>query len=87
MTRTILAVAELPFSAEQWNQFRAAIGDDKLVVVPTKEMDSVLPEAEIAVLAGDLDDRIVSAPKLKWVHCDHAGLTKSARPEIFVPPI
>jgi phosphoglycerate dehydrogenase-like enzyme len=23
------------------------------------------------------------APRLKWVHCDHAGLTRSARPEVF----
>ena len=25
----------------------------------------------------------LSAPKLKWVHCDHSGLTRSARPEVF----
>lgn len=83
MTRTILAAAELPFSPEQWDRFKAAIGSDELVVLPGSEMDRELPKAEIAVLAGDLDDRFVNAPKLKWVHCDHAGLTKSARPEVF----
>jgi hypothetical protein len=43
----------------------------------------VLPEAEIAILTGDLDQRHIDAPKLRWVHCDHAGLTKSARPGVF----
>ena len=23
------------------------------------------------------------APRLRWIHCDHAGLNKSARPEVF----
>src|SRR5262245_43701308 len=42
-----------------------------------------LREADVAVIAGDLDDRHLAAPKLRWVHCDHAGLNKSARPEVF----
>jgi len=47
---------------------------------------AALREAEVAVLAGDLDERFLdsqTAPKLRWVHCDHAGLNKSARPEVF----
>ncbi len=47
---------------------------------------AALQEAEVAVLAGDLDQRFLdpqTAPKLRWVHCDHAGLNKSARPEVF----
>ncbi|MGG1519728.1 D-2-hydroxyacid dehydrogenase [Paenibacillus oryzisoli] len=40
--------------------------------------------ADVAVLAGDiLDERFIQAPLLRWIHCDHAGLNKSARPEIF----
>ena len=35
------------------------------------------------MLAGDLDDRYVAAPNLKWVHCDHSGLTRSARADVF----
>ena len=42
-----------------------------------------LQRADVAVLGGDLDERYWKAPKLKWVHCDHAGLNKSAHPEVF----
>lgn len=44
---------------------------------------AALQRADVAVLKGDLDERYWNAPKLKWIHCDHAGLNKSARPEIF----
>jgi phosphoglycerate dehydrogenase-like enzyme len=42
-----------------------------------------LEVVDVAVISGDLDERHVRAPHLKWIHCDHSGLTKSARPEIF----
>lgn len=42
-----------------------------------------LERVDVAVLQADLDDRYLKAPHLKWVHCDHAGLNKSARPEVF----
>jgi len=44
---------------------------------------TALERADVAVLAGDLDDRFLRAPRLRWIHCDHAGLNKSARPEVF----
>jgi phosphoglycerate dehydrogenase-like enzyme len=47
------------------------------------EVARALERAEIAIIAGDLDERYVRAPNLRWVHCDHAGLNKSARPEVF----
>jgi phosphoglycerate dehydrogenase-like enzyme len=37
----------------------------------------------VAILSSDLDDRFADAPRLRWVHCDHAGLNKSARPWVF----
>src|SRR6185369_7327827 len=47
------------------------------------EVARALERAEIAIIAGDLDERYVRAPRLRWVHCDHAGLNKSARPWVF----
>jgi phosphoglycerate dehydrogenase-like enzyme len=47
---------------------------------------TALLKTDVAVLAGDLDARFLgpeTAPRLRWVHCDHAGLEKSARPEVF----
>ncbi len=43
----------------------------------------VIHEVDVAVLPDDLDDRILAGENLRWVHCCHAGLTKSARPEVF----
>lgn len=43
----------------------------------------VIHEVDVAVLPDDLDDRILAGENLRWIHCCHAGLTKSARPEVF----
>jgi phosphoglycerate dehydrogenase-like enzyme len=47
------------------------------------EIERTLQRADVAILSGDLDDRFADAPNLRWVHCDHAGLNKSARPWVF----
>ncbi|MCI8623644.1 MAG: D-2-hydroxyacid dehydrogenase [Provencibacterium sp.] len=44
---------------------------------------SVLQNVDVAVLDADLDDQILAGKNLRWIHCSHAGLTKSARPEVF----
>ncbi|MBL4811697.1 MAG: D-2-hydroxyacid dehydrogenase [Rhodobacteraceae bacterium] len=49
----------------------------------TATIAKALKRADVAILKGDLDQRHLDAPHLKWVHCDHAGLNKSARPEVF----
>jgi len=47
------------------------------------EIMSALARADVAILSGDLDDRFADAPRLRWIHCDHAGLNKSARPWVL----
>ncbi len=84
--RVVMAHKELPFDASQWERFTAAIAPDRLILVSSGDkpgIDQALQQAEIAILTGDLDQRHIDAPKLRWVHCDHAGLTKSARPAVF----
>ena len=39
--------------------------------------------ADVAILNGDLNDDILAGENLKWIHCCHAGLDRSARPEVF----
>ena len=39
--------------------------------------------ADVAVIPGDLDQRFIDADNLKWIHCGHAGLNKSAKKEVF----
>ena len=84
--RVVMVDKTVPFEGAHWDRLVEAIGGDQMVVVDPKDasaVDSALQSAEIAILAGDLDERFVAAPKLKWIHCDHAGLTKSARPAVF----
>lgn len=45
--------------------------------------EAALERADIAILAKDPDDRFFRAPRLRWIHVDHAGLDKAARPEAF----
>ena len=84
--QNILAFRELPFDAAQWQQIGAAAAPDEIIVVSAKDdvaIAQALNDAEIAIITGDLDARFIEAPRLKWVHCNHAGLTKSSRPAVF----
>lgn len=86
MTRVVMAMQDLPFLPDHWRQFEAAVAPDTLIKVDRTDsagLARALATAEIAILAGDLDARHTASPTLKWIHCDHAGLTKSARPEVF----
>lgn len=87
MSETVVYVAgNLPFDASHWQRLEHALAPARMVVVDPEDAGAVevaLEDAEIAILAGDLDERFIAAPRLKWIHCDHAGLTRSARPEVF----
>jgi phosphoglycerate dehydrogenase-like enzyme len=65
-------------------RLRQALGDVEIVRTQDRaEIERALQRADVAILSGDLDDRYADAPNLGWVHCDHAGLNKSARPWVF----
>lgn len=79
-------LATVMFDENQVEQLRQAFAPAKFVHVQPWDADGIaaaLEHADVAVIAGDLDDRHVRAPELRWVHCDHSGLTRSARPEVF----
>lgn len=78
--------SDLPFDADQWARLESALAPGRIIKIDTGDDAAVaaaLEEADVAILKGDLDERFVNAPRLRWIHCDHAGLTKSARPEVF----
>ena len=84
--RLVMAMTDLPFTAEYWSRLQAVVAPDRLLAVePGDEagIAAALQEAEIAILAGDLDHRHLEAPKLRWVHVNLSGMTQSARPEVF----
>lgn len=76
----------LPFSEEFVGQVRSAVAPAEFIHSAPSDADTIakaLETVDVAIISGDLDDRFIAAPKLKWVHCNHSGLTKSARPEVF----
>lgn len=84
--RVVLVDQGLPFEGARWDRLVGSIGADRMLVVDPKDrsaMGEALEKAEIAIMSGDLDASFLDAPALRWVHCDHAGLTKSALPEVF----
>ncbi|KAF2014441.1 hypothetical protein BU24DRAFT_481898 [Aaosphaeria arxii CBS 175.79] len=58
-------------------EFIQCKADDKASI------QNALKSANIAILASDIESYMLDAPRLAWIHCDHAGLNKSARPEVL----
>src|SRR3954471_22436216 len=72
------------WAEEYVERLRQAPGDVETVRPQDRgEIERTRARADVAILSGDLDDRYADAPNLRWIHCDHAGLNKSARPWVF----
>jgi len=79
-------LATVRYNQQQLEQLRKAFAPAEMTMAAPRDaaaVEAALKTADVAVLASDLDDRFRDAPALRWVHCDHAGLTKSARPWVF----
>jgi phosphoglycerate dehydrogenase-like enzyme len=82
--KSVLATVLYP--PEDVDKLRQAFAPAEFVHLHPGDSEGIvaaLEHADVAVLATDLDDRFLNAPHLRWVHCDHSGLTRSARPETF----
>lgn len=74
------------YNEQQLAQLREAFAPAEFIALRRGDeagIAAALERADVAVLASDLDERFLQAPRLRWIHCDHAGLNKSARPEVF----
>ena len=79
-------LATVPFKPEEVDQLRQAFAPAEFIYCASTDdatIERALQTADVAGIAGELDDRYVAAPNLKWVHCDHSGLTRSARADVF----
>src|ERR671939_464238 len=82
-------LATVPYQGEHLARLRAAFAPAEVTLLRRNDAAGItraLGAADVAVLAGDLDERFLDpqgAPRLKWIHCDHAGMNRSARPEVF----
>lgn len=74
------------YQGEHWARLEQALAPAEIVRVDARDTEDVgatIPEVDVAIVRGDLDERYLNRERLRWVHCDHAGIEKSARPEVF----
>ncbi|MEQ9464039.1 MAG: D-2-hydroxyacid dehydrogenase [Haliea sp.] len=80
------ALVTLPWSETLIGSLREALAPAEVVLANRHDraaISAALKRVDVALIAGDIDSRHVQAPHLKWVHCGHAGLDRSATPAAF----
>lgn len=74
------------YNKENMYNLRRVFPDAQFVYVNFYDKEKLTEEAkdaDVAILMGDVDPCLLGENTLKWIHCDHAGLNGSARPEVF----
>lgn len=83
--KTVLATVD--YEGDYWKHMVSALAPANVIKAEpddTQKISEALKEADVAFLRADLNDQILEEGKnLKWIHCGHAGLNFSARPEVF----
>ena len=83
-------VATVWYDKAHMYDLRRVFPDAEFVYVDFFDKDRLTEEvkdADAAILFGDVDNCLLGENSLKWIHCDHAGLNGSARPEVFARDI
>lgn len=79
-------VATVWYNKEGMRKLRNVFPNAQFVYVDFYDKNRLAEEvrdADVAILMGDVDPVLLGENTLKWIHCDHAGLNGSARPEVF----
>lgn len=74
------------YNKEDMRTLRRVFPEAEFVYVDFYDQNKLIEEskdADVAILMGDVPDCLLGENTLKWIHCDHAGLNGSARPEVF----
>lgn len=82
----LTVLTTLRYEGEHWRRLAEALGGAELLRFDSPDapgFDAALERADVAILAKDPDERFYRAPRLRWIHVDHAGLDKAAKPEAF----
>lgn len=90
MTAIDCAVITTRLRAANLQRTTAALAPARCIVVAPEDdaaIRAALGEADVAIVAGNIDRRFLDAPRLRWVHCGHAGVERSAGPEVFAKGI
>ncbi|MBT3605666.1 MAG: D-2-hydroxyacid dehydrogenase [Candidatus Latescibacteria bacterium] len=81
---TVLVTAN--YQGDHWKRLETALAPSHIIRIDGRdevELEAAIAKADVAIVRGDLDSRYLNRERLRWVHCDHAGIEKSARPEVF----
>jgi len=84
----LTVLTTLPYQGEHWARLAKALGGAEILRFDSPDapgFDAALQRADVAILEKDPDARFYRVPQLRWIHVDHAGLDKAARPEAFRP--
>lgn len=77
------AIISLPWNEESIADLQTALGAERYTVNPGRAaLDEALADADAAIIGSNADDRFVTAPQLRWLHVDHAGIDAFAPPEL-----
>lgn len=84
----LTVVTTLKYEGAHWEHLANALTGAKVLRFNGPDdpaLEEVLPVADIAILEKDPNEQLLAGPRLRWIHVDHAGLNKAARPEAFRP--
>lgn len=79
-------ISTVNYEPEDLRTLREIFSTSEFIQLDQSDTKGILREvsdADVAILEADLDERFLGKNSLKWIHCNHAGLNKSARPEVF----
>lgn len=80
------ALVTVNYTGAHWQRLEQALAPARIIRLDKNDSDQLnaaIAEADVAILHGDIDDRYLAGQNLCWIHCDHAGIEKSARQEIL----
>ncbi|MCM1542779.1 MAG: D-2-hydroxyacid dehydrogenase [Blautia sp.] len=86
MAKINKVVTTVWYNKEDMRALRQVFADAAFVYVDFYDKEKLQEEvrdADAAIILGDVDSCLLGENTLKWIHCDHAGLNGSARPEVF----
>lgn len=74
------------YEGAHWDRLAGALAGAEILRFGSPDDEGfaeALSRSDVAILAKDPDVRFYSEPRLRWIHVDHAGLNRAARPEAF----
>jgi phosphoglycerate dehydrogenase-like enzyme len=82
----LTVLTTLRYQGRHWQTLEEALDGAEILRFDGTDdpaLEEALARADVAILAKDPDDRFFEAPRLRWIHVDHAGLDRAAKPQAF----